>query len=251
MLDQTIDHTVEEDIVKTERFAKGPPPIETNDNDGDHPDDDGHEVPPVSNARLGMLIFLGAEMMFFGGLISAFFVFRFGHAIWPPLMQPRLPIEVTGANTAILLFSGYAMHRARRSVQNGNRPILIRWLIATTLLGATFLGIQGYEWLRLVRFGLTLSSGIYGSIFYGLIGCHAVHVFGAVVWLLIVLVTVRSKKFIVADISPSVISEELKLTYKIVAPDSKKSYIGLELCRMYWYFVVGLWPILYILVYLT
>ena len=42
---------------------------------------------------------LGAEAMFFAGLIGAFLVFRFGSTVWPPPFQPRLPIGVTGINT--------------------------------------------------------------------------------------------------------------------------------------------------------
>ena len=47
-------------------------------------------------------MFLGAEAMFFAGLIGAYIVFRVGSAIWPPPFQPRLPVGVTGVNTADL-----------------------------------------------------------------------------------------------------------------------------------------------------
>jgi len=49
-------------------------------------------------------------------------------------------------------------------------------------LGGVFLLVQGYEWVRLVQFGLTLSSDAYGTTFYTLIGAHAAHVLGALVW---------------------------------------------------------------------
>ncbi|MBI3127895.1 MAG: cytochrome oxidase subunit III, partial [Candidatus Tectomicrobia bacterium] len=63
-------------------------------------------------------------------------------------------------------------------------------------------------------FGLTASSGVYGSTFYTIIGTHAFHVFCGVVWLLAVLVRAA------------------------------------VCCGMYWHLVVGLWPVLFILVYL-
>ena len=96
----------------------------------------------------------------------------------------------------------------------------------TGLLGVIFLAVQGYEWVRLVHHGFTLSSGVYGSIFYVLIGCHALHVLVAVFWLLAVFIGARAGRF------------------------SVNHHVGVEVCAIYWTFVVLLWPILYILVYL-
>lgn len=183
--------------------------------------------PLIHNGLLGMLIFLGTEAMFFAGLISAFLILRAGSALWPPPDQPRLPVAVTGINTLILLFSGYTMRRALRGVRKGSQQALTRWLLATGLLGTLFLGVQGSEWIRLVHYGLTFSSSLYGATFYTLIGCHGLHVLGAVVGLLIVLSRAAGKKYSVHD------------------------HTGVELCQIYWYFVVGIWPILYVLVYLS
>jgi heme/copper-type cytochrome/quinol oxidase subunit 3 len=144
------------------------------------------ETFPISNARLGLLMFLGAEVMFFAGLIGAFLVFRLGSEIWPPPTQPRLPALVTGINTIVLLGSGLTVHLALRAIRAGLVGGLFRWLLITAILGVVFLSVQGYEWIRLVHFGLTLSSGTYGATFYTLIGFHALHVLAAVLWLGIV-----------------------------------------------------------------
>ena len=184
------------------------------------------EEPVVSNARLAVLMFLAAEAMFFAGLIGAFIVFRLGSATWPPPFQPRLPIAVTGINTVILLLSGGTMRLALRAIRLGTVEKLVRYLLATMLLGGLFLSIQGYEWLHLIQFGLTVSSGIYGATFYTLIGCHGLHVLGAVLWMAVVLIQARHGRF------------------------TARSHTGVEICTMYWTFVVGLWPILYGLVYL-
>jgi heme/copper-type cytochrome/quinol oxidase subunit 3 len=182
--------------------------------------------PVVSNARIGLLMFLGAEAMFFAGLIGAFLVFRLGSPAWPPPFQPRLPVLVTGVNTVVLLVSGVTIQMALRAVRAGRLNGLGGYLLTTAFLGGLFLTVQGYEWIRLVRFGLTMSSGIYGSTFYTLIGCHGLHVFGAVLWLMVVLLQGRRGRF------------------------TAQQHTGVELCAMYWTFVVGLWPILYGLVYL-
>lgn len=220
-----IDKVEEIRILVPPGFDEGPPPEFPRDPFG-RGDEDRTE-PPVSNARLGMLIFLAAEAMFFAGLIGSFLVFRLGSAIWPPPGQPYLPVGVTGVNTLILLFSAYTMYRAIRAIQQGDRQRLIRWLLITALLGTIFLGVQGYEWARLVHFGLTLSSGTYGATFYTLIGIHGAHVFSAVIWLLVAVAGARCNRF------------------------SATKHIGLTVCGMYWYFVVGLWPVLFTLVYLS
>jgi heme/copper-type cytochrome/quinol oxidase subunit 3 len=181
---------------------------------------------PMQAARLGMLIFLGSETMLFGGFVAAFLVFRLGAPVWPPELQPRLPAGVTGANTVVLLLSGYTMWRALKAGQSGERARMVRGLAETALLGATFLAVQGYEWARLIAFGLTASSGIYGGTFYTLIGAHAVHVIGALAWLSILLA--RAAREAQPGWNP----------------------VGVSVFGMYWFFVVGLWPILYVVVYL-
>ncbi len=182
--------------------------------------------PFISNARLGMLMFLAFEAMFFGGLLGAFLVFRLSSLRWPPPGQPYLPGGITWINTGILLASSFTMRRALRAIRAGDHSGLLNGLGITALLGTSFLAVQGTEWVRLVRFGLTLSSGTYGSIFYTLIGCHGAHVLGAVVWLLIILLHTIGGRF------------------------TAQNHVGVQLCGMYWYFVVGLWPVLFSLVYL-
>ncbi|MBI4240286.1 MAG: heme-copper oxidase subunit III [Candidatus Rokubacteria bacterium] len=183
--------------------------------------------PPIDAARLGMLIFLGSETMLFAGFVAAFLVFRLGAAVWPPPFQPRLPVGVTGVNTWVLLLSGYTMWRALRAVRRGDQAGLARRLAQTGLLGVAFLTVQGYEWGRLLEFGLTASSGVYGGTFYTLIGAHAAHVLGALTWLSIILTGATRGRYTAED------------------------HVGVSLCGMYWYFVVALWPILYTLVYLA
>jgi heme/copper-type cytochrome/quinol oxidase subunit 3 len=212
-------------------LTQGPPPFppEPPDDSGDEGgrgDDHGRPHPPLSNARLGMLMFLGAETMFFAGLIGAFLVYRLASQTWPPAAMPSLPVVVTGLNTLILLYSAVTMWCAQRAIRIQQQQQGRRFLVCTGLLGVIFLGIQGYEWVQLVRFGLTMASGVYGATFYTLIGCHALHVLGAVIWLLVVL------------------GRTLRGRY------SATRYVGLALCGMYWYYVVALWPVLYYLVYL-
>lgn len=179
----------------------------------------------MDNVILATLFFIGAETMFFAGLIFAFWILRLGSAVWPPPLQPRLPLGLTTLNTLVLLSSSFAVLTAVRALAGGDRRGGLRRLGLAAGLGALFLVVQGYEWVRLVHFGLTVSSGAYGATFYTLIGTHGVHVFGALVWLAVTLMlTARGR-----------------LTERPAR---------LRACAMYWHFVVALWPILYVSVYL-
>lgn len=214
----------------TARRIDEPPPLELK-----RPGFGGGEppAPPVrpnmpigSNAWLGVLMLLGAEAMFFAGLIGAYIVFRVSSAIWPPPFQPRLPVGVTGVNTAILLLSAVTMRFSLKSMRAGDLGRSIRCLTVTSALGVIFLAIQGYEWLQLIHFGLTVSSSVYGGLFYTLIGFHALHVAGGLIWLLAVFILAKRGRF------------------------SPERHVALQTGGMYWTFVVALWPILYGLVYL-
>lgn len=206
-----------------------PPPPEPPGEDGGR--DDSGDSPParkplIGNAQLAMLVLIAGEIMFFSGLIGAFLVFRFSGKPWPPPFQPRLPVEVTAVNTGLLLLSSWFMARAQGALRRAEPEALPRFLAAAGVLGVLFLAVQGYEWARLVNFGLTASGSVYGSIFYAIIGTHGVHVLSAVVWLLAVLVRARMGRY------------------------SARNPEGVVACAMYWHLVVGLWPVLFCLVYL-
>jgi heme/copper-type cytochrome/quinol oxidase subunit 3 len=171
-----------------------------------------------------MALFLAAEVMFFAGLISAFAVLRAQAPVWPPSGQPRLPVLATGLNTAVLLLSAWTMHRALAGRDRGERDLL-RWLSATAMLGAVFLGVQGAEWVRMIQFGLTTSSSLYGATFYALVGAHGLHVLGALVALLAVRHGAARGRYQPGDSA------------------------ALRPMAMYWMFVVAVWPLLYLLVY--
>jgi len=173
------------------------------------------------------MIFIGTEVMFFAGLITAFVVLRAGALAWPPPGQPRLPLGVSGVNVLVLIASGLAMYKALREIKSDRREAAVRWIIATALLGATFLTVQGFEWLRLVGFGLTVSSSLYGGIFYTAVGAHGLHVAAAMVALLFVLRRAMAGHYTPSDCH------------------------GVEVCWLYWSFVVVLWPILYAVLYLS
>lgn len=179
----------------------------------------------IPDAVLGMSFFVACELMFFAALISAQFVVRGSAGEWPPPGQPRLPLLTTAGNTLVLLASGVLLWLAARSMRDAKPAAatakLLRWSV---WLGSLFVAVQGMEWMRLIHFGLTLQSSSYGSFFYLIIGAHALHAVAALVLMMHVYHTFAGGT--------------LRVTRFWAA-------------QVFWYFVVGLWPFLYVLVYLT
>lgn len=178
--------------------------------------------PLVPSAVLGMLIFVIAEAMFFAGLISAFIIVRSSASMgWPPPGQPRLPVEQTAINTAALLLSGALLFKAWRTWR-GNPAAASNVLGWAIVLGAAFVGLQGVEWVALLREGLTLTSSSHGSFFYLIVGTHAAHALAALSAMGWVYLRLRNGKI-----------EEGAFLATVV----------------FWFFVVGLWPFIYARVY--
>lgn len=179
----------------------------------------------IPHAVLGVLLFVVCEVMFFGGLISAYLVGSAGQS-WPPADQPRLPVITTLFNTVVLLCSGWFMYRASLPQRNNSKAEAASStpLAITIGLGVFFVVFQGYEWVQLIQFGLTIQSSTYGAFFYLIVGIHALHVIAALVALLYVYVRLKQGRLTSGTFGAA---------------------------KIFWYFVVGLWPVLYILVYLN
>lgn len=181
--------------------------------------------PPLRAAVAGMLIFVGTEIMFFAGLVSAFVIARSHATGWPPVGQPRLPVLATALNTLVLLASGAALVAAgRASTTPFGRHRTLQRLTLAVGLGTLFVAVQGVEWARLLAFGLTMRSSQYGSFFYLIVGMHAAHAVVAIAALLYA---------------------RVQLVRGALGADAFAA------TRVFWYFVVGVWPVLYVVVYLS
>lgn len=174
---------------------------------------------------LGMLMFIASELMFFAGLISAYLVTSAGAEQWPPAGQPRLPIEATALNTLVLLGSGAMMFFAGKAFREDPLSPLARKRFRLALgMGIFFVLFQGWEWIELIGHGFTLQSSVMGGFFYLIVGTHALHAVGAIIAMYLLYRRLRSGSLSAGAFSAG---------------------------QMFWYFVVGIWPVLYGLVYLS
>jgi heme/copper-type cytochrome/quinol oxidase subunit 3 len=178
-----------------------------------------HSRKGIPSPVLGILIFVVCELMIFSALISTRIVIKASAGIFAPPQNVILPVITTGFNTAVLLLSGVFMIAAGWKFGSERSKTLFALAIAT---GLFFLAVQGYEWVNLISYGMTMTSGVFGATFYLIIGCHALHLLAAVIAMVWYYIAYMKNNF---------------------GPD------GMLALQIYWTFVVLVWPVLYSLVY--
>lgn len=180
-------------------------------------------APIAPNGVIAMVILVIAEMMFFAGLISAFTIVRTtALAGWPPPGQPRLPAEETLVNTGALMLSALVLYFAQRRFRVEPSKAKLPLLVAMAL-GAFFVVFQGIEWVAMLRQGLTMRSSTHGAFFYLIVGSHGIHAVAALAAL----------AYVYVRLLRNTLTQHAFWTTQV-----------------FWYFVVGLWPLLYWRVYL-
>jgi heme/copper-type cytochrome/quinol oxidase subunit 3 len=186
--------------------------------------DNSVQPPVLSSSAMGMLVFIVTELMFFAALISAYSIINAAAEVWPPADQPRLPVRASALNSLVLFASGFLLFRGYRCfASEGHSDRTVKLVRLCLLLGCVFVAVQGFEWIRLIGYGLTMTSSQYGAFFYLIVGTHAIHAIGALIGI-------------------------WRLFVKLRAGVLKQS--SFQAVLFFWYFVVGIWPILYVLVYL-
>lgn len=174
-------------------------------------------------AVVGTVLFCFTELMLFAGMISAFTIFRASQAVWPPPTQPRLPLEATLGNSLALFLSGVALYVAHRRFTRESPDAARTPMRIALLLGTLFVVVQGSEWVVMVADGLTMTSSNLGAFFYLIIGCHALHAVAAIT--------------------------ALGLAYRLLTRGRLQASTFFA-AQVFWYFVVGVWPMLFWRVYL-
>jgi cytochrome c oxidase subunit 3 len=177
----------------------------------------------IPSSLVGMAIFVGTEVMFFAGLISAFTISKAGapRDAWNLPAGQLLPMAATAVNTVALLLSGVLVWVASRQIR-ARSAAGAQTLLAGVLLGTLFVVLQGREWLGLISHGVTLWSSSLGAFFYVIVGAHAVHAVCAIAALAVAWWRLRAGTL------------------------TSGFLIG---ARTFWYFVVLIWPVIYGRVY--
>ena len=200
-----------------------------------------------NSASLGMWLFLGQEVMFFGGMFCAYLVYRYKYFGDFGSASQTLDIRWGALNTAVLICSSLTVVLAVRAAQLGKRKALTAWLLLTILLGLVFLGIKGIEYAEkfekhhvpgpsFTYHGTVPShpdqpvdprhAEIYFSLYFAMTGMHALHmIVGVGLFSLLAFWAWRGKY-------------------------SPNYYTPIENAGLYWHFVDIVWIYLFPLLYL-
>jgi len=187
-----------------------------------------HTATVQSGLKLGMLLFITSEVMFFSAFFWAFFHSSFNPAVdigavWPPAQITILdPWKIPLLNTFLLLSSGASVTWCHHSIVLGSKFQAHISLIITIILAAIFTALQGYEYIS-APFNIT--DGVYGSTFYMATGFHGFHVIIGTCFLTVCLGRLYYNHF------------------------TREHHFGFEAAAWYWHFVDVVWLFLFLTVY--
>jgi cytochrome c oxidase subunit III len=176
-----------------------------------------------SRGTVGMICLITAEVAVFTIFVVAY-VFYIGKSVAGP--QPKDVLDLPIFNTVCLLSSSLTIHLAVRALRNAKVTAFGVWWFITLVLGSIFLVGTGIEWHRLIfEKGLTITTNLFGTTYYSLVGLHAFHV------------TVGLLAITIAMI--------LTLFGKLKPEHSER----VDVFSMYWHFVDVVWVVVFTVVY--
>jgi cytochrome c oxidase subunit 3 len=167
---------------------------------------------------VGMILFLGSELMFFAALFGMYFTLRSQAppGAWTP---PDIKVDsLRLAFTSTLVASSGTMQMAVHRIKQGKVASMKRWTWLTMAMGITFLAGQAHEWINLP---FTIASDAYGSAFYAMTGFHGLHVFAGLLIMLVMQGRAAAGAY------------------------SKEEHAGVEVTAYYWHFVDIVWIALF------
>ncbi len=189
----------------------------------------GHHTFAVQKGlKLGMLLFIFTEVMFFAAFFWGYFHASLAPnleigSVWPPLgIETFDAWDIPFVNTLILLLSGATVTWSHHSMIHGNRLQCMTGLILTLVLAAAFTTLQAYEYLQAP---FSIADGIYGSTFFMATGFHGFHVIIGSLFLTVCL------------------GREIRYHF------TTHHHVGFEAAAWYWHFVDVVWLFLFVSIY--
>jgi cytochrome c oxidase subunit III len=178
---------------------------------------------PLSKGRVGMICLIVAECAIFTIFVVAYLFYLGKSAIGP---SPGQVLELPILNTILLLSSSATITLAVRALRRDLGDVFRLWWFTTIALGACFLAGTTREWNRLIHEGLTISTNLFGTTFYSLVGLHASHVVVGLAALTLVQV------------------------FAGLGGIKTEHVERVEVLALYWHFVDAVWVVVFTVVYI-
>jgi heme/copper-type cytochrome/quinol oxidase subunit 3 len=185
----------------------------------------------ASPGKIGMWLFLATDAMSFSGFLIAYAALR-STKDWPNPSVALGGVGLSGFMTFLLICSSVSMVLTIDACKQKNRSGMLKWLAFTIFGGASFLGIQMYEYSHLIgHLGMGFASyahgtSLFSSTFFSITGFHGLHVLSGVIYLIVMFVMAYRGDF------------------------DKGDYNQLEIAGLFWHFVDLVWILVFTFVYL-
>lgn len=187
-----------------------------------------HTKKVQTSIKLGIILFILSEVIFFVSFFWAFFHRALNPAVelgntWPPKgIQPLNPFHIPLLNSLILISSGVTVTSAHYYLMNERKRKSVSWTFYTIVLGIYFTILQAYEYVTRT---FSITDSVYGSIFFLATGFHGLHVIIGTRIILFILIRLINNHF------------------------SRRRHLGYELACWYWHFVDLVWLFLFVCIY--
>jgi cytochrome c oxidase subunit 3 len=176
-----------------------------------------------ARGRVGMFGLIAAESAIFT-IFAVAYLFYVGKSLTGP--TPKDVLSVPIFYTICLLSSSLAIHMAVRALRRGSVQDFGTWWFATIALGATFLYGTATEWHRLIYHdGLTISTNLFGTTYYSLVGLHGFHV-------------------VVGLLALSIV-----MAFALSGNVRREHAERVDVLSLYWHFVDAVWVVVFTVVY--
>jgi len=176
-----------------------------------------------SRGKVAMSCLIIAESAIFTIFVVAY-LYYLGKSVTGP--TPKQVLETPIFYTFCLLYSSFTIHRAAKLLERGRRVPFLAWWLLTIVLGGLFLFGTGQEWHRLIyERGLTVSTNLFGTTYYSLVGLHASHLIAGLAMLVVV------------------------LSFAVRGRVDQEHSARIQVLSMYWHFVDAVWVVVFIVVY--
>lgn len=177
-----------------------------------------------SRRKVAILMLILTETALFSIFVAAY-VFYIGKSLNGP--YPRDVLELPILASICLLSSSVTIMLAERAFAHGGAGSFRLWWFVTIALGAIFLAFTGREWYELIYvYGLTMSTNLFGSTYYSLVGLHASHVIVGLIMLATVLIA------------------------SLRGALERRHEEHLQMVSWYWHFVDVVWIVVFTVVYI-